>query len=129
MKVSETIKALFKGEKEETNKCGNTIQRAHYPAVRYLIDHAEYFSTEGWKQFDTNQDAHYFGYWVNPKTLQTLCYIEGDWILCTCKDIEHYNSEINDAINFYSDGYEFEVLGKDGLITLRQDRKVFLIEV
>lgn len=129
MKVSQTIKALFEGEKKETNNRGNELQRAFFPSERYIIDFAEDSKAEGWRQFDTSQDAHYFGFWVNPKTLQALCYAEGDWTLVNCPDTRHYNAEIQDAIDFYDEGFEFKTIGKEGITEYRQDRNEFLIKV
>src|SRR5438132_508470 len=84
-----------------TNDGGDKqIRRAFLPSERYGVDFAEDFKAEGWEQFDTDQDAHYFGVWVNRGRLQTLTYAEGDWTLVTCSDREHYNAEISDAIKF-----------------------------
>lgn len=114
---------------ETTNFRGNQVYRLFMNSERYEIDFASDFKNEGWLQFDTNQDAPYFGFWVNPKTLQTLNYCEGDWTVCDCKDAESYNAEMVDAIECYADGFIAKTLDHDGtLATYVQDRSQFLIE-
>jgi len=104
MKIATFIEKLFNGEKKETTERGSQIIRAFYPSERYIIDFAD-FKSEGWEQFDTDQDAHYFGVWVNKTTLQTLTYAEGDWSLVTCDTKEQYNKEIESMIDFYDEGF------------------------
>jgi hypothetical protein len=36
---------------------------------------------KGWEQYDTNQDAWYFGVWVHPTERKVFTYAEGDRIL------------------------------------------------
>jgi hypothetical protein len=122
-----------------TSEEGNTIVRRHRDAERYLFDFDEDFRAAGWLQFDTDQDAWYFGVWVNPKTLRTLSYAEGDVTLVICPDAEHYNAEVKHACEFYGQGFEFietniegfqqlmlggEVPGAEGVVH-RQDRQGF----
>lgn len=130
MHIAAVIAGLFAGCKQERNARFNTIQRTHANTDRYIVDIAEERCAEGWMQFDTDQDAPYFGQWVNPKTRQTLCYAEGDWSLVTCADDEHYNAEILDACEFYDEGFEFIAIDiSTGTRTeYRQDRKKFLIK-
>ena len=108
----------------------NDVFRAFLPSERYIIDFADDFTTEGWLQFDTDQDAEYFGVWVNPSTLQTLTYAEGDWTLVCCQDVEHYNAEVRDAINFYGEGYVAKGFdpANNSMTIWVQDREEFLIK-
>jgi len=93
---------------------------------RYEIDFADDFTAEGWKQFDTDQDAHYFGVWVNPRFLLTLTYAEGDWTLVECVNRDAYRGEIERAIEFYGEGRMATVISDDGSVTVcRQDRQQF----
>lgn len=73
----------------------------HLPEHRYIIDFAPDFTAEGWIQFDTRQDAEYFGVWVNPTKLMTLSYAEGDWQLVVCPDAASYNLEIDATCKFH----------------------------
>jgi hypothetical protein len=56
---------------------------------------------KGWHQFDTWQDAPYFGVWFNDKTRQTFTYCEGDRTLVNCPSPETYAAELADMIAFY----------------------------
>jgi hypothetical protein len=99
-----------------------------FPSERYAVDFADDFTSEGWEQFDTDQDAHYFGVWVNKTKFLTLTYAEGDWTLVECPDAAHYNAEIEDAITFYGEGFIAKAYDMDGTKTIfRQEREKFLI--
>jgi len=45
---------------------------------RYYFDNNECSYKKGWAQLDTEQDAHYFGMWINPTKLRIMSYMEGD---------------------------------------------------
>ncbi len=131
--VNEFVTRLFADEATMTNERGNEFRCAFLPSERYRIDFADDFKAEGWEQFDTDQDAPYFGVWVNKTTMQTLTYAEGDWVLVTCPDWEHYRAEIEDACRFYGEGFEFKAFDIDRgpgvpnlVTTYRQDRQRFL---
>ena len=112
----------------EINKRGNRIKRTWLSTERYRWDFNEPFRSDGWEQYDTSQDAWYFGVWVNPRKLVTLSYAEGDWTLVVCPDAEHYNAEIADANEFYGEGRIALVIDQAGGATeYRQDRERFLI--
>lgn len=115
------------GKGSWVNERGNRVHTAFLPAERYLIDFADDFSSAGWEQFDTDQDAAYFGVWVNRRLRSTLTYAEGDWSLVECPDEAHYEAEIRDAIEFYGEGYIALAIDRDGGATeYRQDRSAFL---
>jgi len=127
------------------NQQGNTVVHRHRSADRYLFDFDDDFHAAGWLQFDTDQDASYYGVWVNPKLLRTLSYCEGDVYLVVCADAEHYNAEIKAACEFHGEGFEmiacdmdaFQSIMLDGgrhvsssnTTVYRQDRSKFLIPV
>lgn len=127
-----------------TNEHGNTVVRRHRSTERYLFDFDDDFRAAGWKQFDTDQDAWYFGVWVNPKTFRTLSYAEGDVTLVVCQDAEHYNAEVKGMCDFYGEGFEMIACnieaaqaillkssqGPEAEATVyRQDRSKFFAEV
>ncbi len=89
------------------NQQGNTVVHRSRSADRYRFDFDADFRAAGWLQFDTNQDASYYGVWVNPKLLRTLSYCEGDVYLVLCPDAQHYNAEIEAACKFHGEGFEF----------------------
>lgn len=88
-------------KKQEVNEQGNIIERSFAPRDRYYYDFGHCKPEDGWQQFDTDQDAWYFGIWCNPKKLQILCYAEGDEVLTKCKSAESYNSELKAMEKFY----------------------------
>lgn len=47
-------------------------------AERYMFDSGMCSVSKGFAQVDTRQDAPYFGLWANAKTLQIVCFCEGD---------------------------------------------------
>ena len=127
----------------DTNSRGNTVVRANRQnCERYWFDFDDDFRAAGWLQFDTNQDAWYYGVWVNPQTLRTLTYAEGDVYLAICPDAEHYNAEIKRMCEFHGEGFEFIACDGDAATSLllggdakgeatvcRQDRSMFFVKV
>lgn len=129
MKVASIVQFIKdRGQKDEApNARGNTIHRLFMHDERYLVDFADDFKPEGWEQFDTDQDASYFGVWVNRRLMLTLAYAEGDWSLVVCGSVESYNAEIQSCIDFYGDGLIARVIDADGITEIRQDRSLFLV--
>lgn len=124
----------------QTNERGNTVVHRQRDADRYLFDSDDDFRAAGWLQFDTDQDAWYYGVWVNPKLLRTLSYCEGDVYLVICPDAEHYNAEIKAMCEFHGAGFEMIACDTDAAQSLllggppqgkatvyRQDRTKFLL--
>jgi len=110
-----------------TTRTGARIYRAHADSERYEIDFAPDFTSQGWAQFDTDQDAHYFGVWVNWAQMRTLTYAEGDWSLVECENREQYLAEVRGMIEFYGAGRVARCIGDDGsVVDVVQDRSHFL---
>jgi hypothetical protein len=95
----------------EMNERGNEIYRNEHADQylkirrgedRYVYDF-KHLTPPDWKQFDTHQDASYFGMWVNVEKLMTFTYCEGDRILVVCPDVDHLRAELQDAAQFYGD--------------------------
>lgn len=115
------------GQQDVTDQ-GLPIWRLHADTDRYGVDFATDFAAEGWQQFDTDQDASYFGKWVNPVKLLILTYCEGDWSLVCCDSKEAYNREIAAACAFHAEGEIMHAYDRVGNLTIyRQDRSKFLI--
>lgn len=133
MKVQSLVEALRKQGKADAapNDRGNTVIRSFMPSSRYVVDFAEDFTAEGWLQFDTDQDAHYFGVWVNPTKMLTLSYAEGDWTLVICPSVTAYNAEIEDCCRFYGEGKVATVIDmrERSTTVYRQDRAAFFINI
>ena len=113
----------------EVNARGNQIERSWLSTERYRWDFDQKFTEAGWEQYDTNQDAWYFGVWVNKKLLQIQSYAEGDITLVKCPDVEHFNAEIKAMNEFHGEGFIAKTIDTDGkMTTFRQDRQKFFIE-
>lgn len=69
------------------------------PADRYLYDFKYCTSSKGWAQFDTRQDAPYYGNWVNPSKLETLEYAEGDITHVQCESPEEFVKHLKHKID------------------------------
>lgn len=70
---------------------------------RYPMDSSGLLS-EGWYQYDTSQDAWYFGCWVNPELLAVLTYAEGDITWLQCPDADAYQGQLKAMGEFYENG-------------------------
>ena len=128
MKLATLITAIMEHpDGTRLSDAGNRLYDFSHHAERYLVDCADDFTTLGWQQFDTEQDASYFGVWVNPLTYQTLSYAEGDWSLVCCDSPAAYNAEVQSMIDFYDEGFIAKTIGDDGVTVYRQDRSTFLM--
>ncbi len=89
------IARLIEKSPDATNNAqGNRVIREFFPADRYLFDFKYCMSSDGWKQFDTDQDASYFGVWVHIENRWTVTYCEGDLIIVTCPTVETLRAEL-----------------------------------
>lgn len=125
MKTYEFIKLMFRDSERETKDADRYIYRAWRSTGRYVFDFAEEFTSTGWIQFDTDQDAEYFGKWVNPTTMQTLCYAEGDWTLVECMTVEAYNTEVRECIEFFEPAPAFVVIDDHSVTRHYQDQNEY----
>ena len=101
----------------ELNSRGNEIERSFRPTERYEFDVC-LKKRDGWTQYDTNQDAPYFGVWVNSRLRQTFTYCEGDHILVKCPTEESFQAEIEDMNRCYGPpSPAWKVYGMDGSAT------------
>ncbi len=78
---------------------------------RYGYD--EVLCQHGWEQYDTNQDAWYFGVWVHSKERKVFTYAEGDRILEMCHTQEEFAALLRRMAEFYSKALPFAA-GGDG---------------
>jgi len=125
MRVAKFVGSI-KTAAERTSETGSVIYRVFHPSSRYRVDFADDFHTEGWEQYDTDQDAEYFGVWVNRTKFMTLNYAEGDWTLVACEGEGAYNAQIRRLNDFYGEGRVARVIDQDGTATdFVQDRSQF----
>jgi len=68
---------------------------------RYTYDFDLCIPSKGWTQYDTTQDAWYFGMWVHVADRKIFTYCEGDRILVACSTDEGFKAELADAESFY----------------------------
>ena len=82
----------------ETNKNGCTITRSfNCYRERYYYDER----LNGFDQYDTDQDAPYFGIWVNRETLETVTFAEGDTTKVHAPNQSAFDAELADMDEFY----------------------------
>ena len=80
---------------------------------RYGYD--EVLCQQGWEQYDTDQDAWYFGVWVNVQGRRVFTYAEGDRILEMCHTQEEFAALLRRMAEFYGKALPFAVgFGDDG---------------
>ena len=68
---------------------------------RYAFDFRRCTPAKGWAQLDTEQDAWYFGNWVNPSKMETMSYAEGDVTHKICETMEEFAGELVRTLSFY----------------------------
>ena len=95
--TGESFKLIWPGtfKKDQAEREGFTVEFffcGDSERCRYNMDNVHIGL--GFYQFDTSQDAIYFGTWVNPSGLQVLQYAEGDISLVTCKSVQDYENQL-----------------------------------
>ncbi len=121
-KLEEDLKAgRFK---EEINEKGNIVERSFRRGDRYHFDFKECHPSKGWKQYDTDQDAWYFGMWVHVEKRQILTYAEGDITLVKCPITESFKAELKAMADFYGPPPPaFTVIDMNGTVTRIYDKR------
>lgn len=91
-------------EKSETSAHGCTVTRSFHPNYdRYQFDMGHCSSEDGWEQYDTDQDAWYFGVWVRLSTRETVTYAEGDITHVVAPTDEAFKAELANMAEFYGE--------------------------
>lgn len=70
-------------------------------ADRYEYDFKRCNKADGWRQYDTEQDASYFGVWVHPERRVIVTFAEGDETTVECPTQEAFEAEIREMNEFY----------------------------
>jgi hypothetical protein len=101
------------GEKPYTNKTGCTVVCTFHPECdRYKFDGD---CCSDWEQYDTKEDAWYFGVWVRRSTRETVTYAEGDITHVTAPTDEAFAAELASMAEFYGEPPPaFRVITGDG---------------
>ena len=123
--MSSYIDVIMKTETPWTNKRGNQVYSGFIGSRdRLEFDFGSCSAENGWKQFDTDQDAWYFGVWVNIEKRMTVTYAEGDLTVVVCPSLETFRAELEDAEKFYgSPPPAFIVIDGDGKVTQIYDER------
>lgn len=96
------IDYVLKNSEPRTNDRGNQVYSEFIGSMdRLHFDFKECKGEDGWKQFDTEQDAWYFGVWIHVEKRMTVTYAEGDLTVVTCPSLETFRAELEDAEKFY----------------------------
>lgn len=80
-------------------KAGNQLEAVTISSERYAWDFTQ--CKLGWLQYDTDQDAWYYGVWYHPGKRQTVSYTEGDIYLVTCDSWESFVAEMKNKDEFH----------------------------
>ncbi len=112
----------------EFNKNGCKIYRGGHRendvGHRYFFDFKACTPKKGWKQYDTSQDAWYFGVWVNLENRKILTYAEGDVTVVICSDDDALRAELKEMAEFYGEPPPaFTAIGHDGSVTKHYDER------
>ncbi len=109
------MKGKTMGEEIRVNEFGNEITDGFYPGDRYRYDFGPCSSEKGWTQYDTNQDAHYFGIWVHIEKRWIFSYVEGDTYLTKCPTRESFKAELKHMAEYYGEAPPaFKVITREG---------------
>ncbi|MEG0007319.1 MAG: hypothetical protein RR721_08325 [Aeromonas sp.] len=76
----------------ELTVTGCRIDRGSHQADRYYYDRA--LLAQGWQQYDTEEDAWYYGIWINTEKLETFTYAEGDTSNVIAPNLEAFRAEL-----------------------------------
>ena len=104
---------------QETDEHGNTIERAFFEdRDRYLYDFELCSAGKGWSQFDTDQDAWYFGVWVHLQNHEIVTYAEGDETRIRSSTLATFAAALESMARAYGQPPPCAiVIGRDGTVT------------
>jgi hypothetical protein len=89
---------------KEYNKNGSEVFRdLLIEGDRYVFDFKYCTPSKGWRQYDTSQDAWYFGVWIHIEDRKIVTYMEGDVVIITSPTLEIFRKEIQDMNEYYGD--------------------------
>ena len=109
----------------ETNSNGARIERRFVGpyADRYQYDSKHCPAADGWRQYDTDQDAWYFGIWIHLERREIVTYAEGDETRVHCPTKEVFNAEIASMNDCYKPAPAFKTIDiETGVVTHVYDK-------
>ena len=127
----EVFNRMLKRYFDEAHMENDTVKKWHttifnHDRCRYTFDQV-FTNKNGWMQYDTDQDAWYFGVWVCKSLRVVWTYAEGDISVEQFKTDEDFNKNIDHMNEFYEAGYIAKVYGEEGCTKFVQDRETFKI--
>ena len=91
-------------EEPRINERGNNVHHLFIGSCdRLQFDCGPCSADKGWEQYDTDQDAWYFGVWIHIEKRMTVTYAEGDLYVATCPTLESFREELKDLQRCYGD--------------------------
>ena len=120
------IDQLLASTKETRNDRGNRVRHLLLHGDRYHFD----FNLDLgiWEQLDTENDASYFGVWINKTELRILSFVEGDLYLTLCPDPVSYDAEVSELCANCKASPAFVALSEGKATQYFQDRSQFFID-
>jgi hypothetical protein len=95
---------------------GCRIDRGSHQADRYYYDRT--LLAQGWQQYDTEEDAWYFGIWIHTEKLETFTYAEGDTCHVIAPNVEAFRSELARLYQYHQQAPAFISIDPDvGVVT------------
>lgn len=110
------LKRAFKTAPYEVNQRGNRVDRAFRQTGSHEL--ARTLSTKGFQQYPTDQDAAWFGVWINLSDQKVFTFAEGDCITVTCATQTSFIAELEYLKSCYGPPHAFMwTLDRDGTVT------------
>jgi len=124
-KVKSLIEAGARGT-DRVNERGNKVSDCFAGSLdRYYFDSKLCAPSGGFEQFDTQQDASYFGVWVSREEMAIVTYAEGDLSLVACASADSFKAEIKSMEEFYGEAPPMATaIGHDGSVTKYYDDRI-----
>ena len=82
---------------------------------RYSLDFRTCTRERGWTQYDTDQDASYFGIWVHKENHEVVTFAEGDLTYFKARDADAFAAEIESMNAFHKPAPAFTTIGEGGV--------------
>jgi hypothetical protein len=99
VRINDRGNQIFNDEEADGHPLFAVEPADYHDRCRYHYDFHE--GLEGWRQYDTWQDAAYFGVWVNVARRLIFTYAEGDRSLVVCLTEESFHAELASLAEFY----------------------------
>lgn len=110
------LKRAFKTAPFEINQRGNHVDRAFRETGSYAF--ASTLPEQGFQQYPTDQDAAWFGVWINVSDRKVFTFAEGDCITVMCPTQASFIAELEYLKSCYGPPRTFMwTLDHDGTVT------------